>query len=137
MTWSKRRRRHCRRRHSWSKATAVGKAGCVSGAVTRRVPLDWMLHTVQGVQAGHLRTIYGPQMCCIWPTRVKQWAGLAIASTIPPTPRSLYSLILLHWPLQTVLFVTPVFEEQSEKAGKTGWGQVCDGRHTSSEIGKS
>lgn len=142
----------------------MGKVGCVSGAVTRRVPLDGMLHTVQVVQAGHLWTIYGPRMCCVWLTRVKRlkisktfhssgffckkgktlsmpvwpkWAGLAVASTIPPTPRSVYSLTLLHWPLQTVPLATPVFEEQLEKAGKTGRGQVRNGRHTSSEIRKS
>lgn len=31
----------------------------------------------------------------VWP----KWAGLAIASTILPTPTSVYSLTLLHWPL--------------------------------------
>ena len=30
-----------------------------------------------------------------------KWARPVIVLTIPPTPKSLYSLTLLHWPLQT------------------------------------
>ena len=52
------------------KAKGVGKEGCISRAGTRHVPLDWMLHTGQRVQAGCLRTIQEPQICSIWPTEL-------------------------------------------------------------------
>lgn len=69
-----------------------------------------------------------------WP----KWAGSARAPTAPLTPRSLYSLTLFHWSLQTVLFATPGLGKQLEgKAGKTGWGQVHDAKHTSSGISKA
>ena len=64
------RRRFCSGRNRCSKAKAVGKVGCISGAGTRRVPLDWMLHIEQGMPDGCLWTMYDPQMCCFWPTEL-------------------------------------------------------------------
>lgn len=45
-----------------SKARVVGRAGCVSRAVIRCVPLDQMLPTRgRGVKTGCLWTTYNPQ----------------------------------------------------------------------------